>query len=85
MEKILKMRETLRSLAVSSGAQNELLGATDYSPEPMDTKNMWGKTVRFDTNTLSWVADDASFFTCVRFDSGEIVDDKDVIEDRRFL
>ena len=85
MEKILKINETLRSLAMSSGAEEELSGQSEHSHEPMDETNLWGKTIRFNHETLAWVTDDSSFFSCIRFDSGEIVDDKNVIDDRRFL
>lgn len=85
MDKIVKTNETLESMASYAGGEVELSGQSDFSGDPVDTSTMQDKTLRFDKNSLAWISDDSSFFTCVRFSSGESIDDKNVIEDRRFL
>lgn len=85
MEKILKVNDTLESMARQSGASEELYGQSENSMDPIDKEDLQQRTIRFNPNNLAWVTDDSSFFTCIRFDSGEVVDDKEIIDDRRFL
>jgi len=85
MEKILKRNDTLESMARASGASQELYGQSENSMDPIDKNELQNRTIRFNPSNLAWVTDDSSFFNCVRFDSGESIDDKEIIDDRRFL